>query len=385
MKKYLLILLAAFAASCGTDSNKFTVSGTLDNAAQDTLYLANLGLQSITRVDSVVVGEDGSFVLSHQAEAPDFYLLRTDPQNYITIVASNGQEINITGDIENLGESYMIDGSAESKRLQEMRRKLRANVSKLDSLGNVFRSSVDSPAFGDIRTRLNEESQVIFKDQRDYTKKFIEDNEGSLVTMMALYQQIAPRRYVLNPEVDFDYFKKVDSALMANYPDLASVKALHQQVQDIERQMNKASEANGAIAIGNVAPEIALPNPEGEVVKLSSLRGNYVLLDFWAGWCRPCRIENPNLVKAYNKYHEKGFEIYQVSLDKTRENWLKAIEDDNLTWTQVSDLQFWQSEAAKKYGVQAIPANFLLDKEGKIIAKNLRGDALEAKLSEIFN
>ncbi len=385
MKKYFLILLAAFAASCGADSNKFTISGTLDNAAQDTLYLANLGLQNITRVDSVVVGEDGSFVLTHQSEEPDFYLLRTDPQNYITVIASNGQEIKITGDIENLGESYKIEGSDDSQMLREMRRKLKANVSKLDSLGNVFRSSVDSPEFGEIRSRLNKESQVVFKDQRDYTKKFIEDNEGSLATMMALYQQIAPRRYVLNPEVDFDYFQKVDSALMANYPDLASVKALHQQVQDIERQVSKRDESDASTSIGSVAPEIALPNPEGEIVKLSSLRGNYVLLDFWAGWCRPCRIENPKLVDAYNKYHDKGFEIYQVSLDKTRDNWLKAIEDDNLTWTQVSDLQFWQSEAAKKYNVQAIPANFLLDKEGKIIAKNLRGDALEAKLSEIFN
>ncbi|MFO7939445.1 MAG: TlpA disulfide reductase family protein [Bacteroidales bacterium] len=385
MKKYILILFVALTASCGTNSNQFTVEGTLENSAQDTLYLANLGLQTITNVDSVVVGTDGVFSLSHETESPDFYLLRTDPQNYVTLIAAPGETIKVTGDIENLGETYMVEGSADSKLLMQMRRRLNKNVNELDSLGNVFRSSVDSPEFENTRARLNEESQAIFKDQRSFTMNFIEDNEGSLATMMALYQQIAPRRYVLNPEVDYAYFRKVDSALMANYPELPSVKALHQQVQDIEKHRASRENANSSTTIGSEAPEIALPNPDGEVIKLSSLRGNYVLLDFWAGWCRPCRIENPNLVEAYKKYHDKGFEIYQVSLDRERETWLKAIEDDNLTWTQVSDLKFWQSEAAIEYGVESIPANFLLDKEGKIIAKNLRADQLHAKLSEIFN
>jgi peroxiredoxin len=133
------------------------------------------------------------------------------------------------------------------------------------------------------------------------------------------------------------------------------------------------------------APEIDLPSPQGKNIKLSSLKGKYVLLDFWASWCKPCRMENPNVVTNFNKYKSKGFTIYQVSLDQTKEAWISGIKEDNLgQWSHVSDLKFWDCAPAKVYGVQGIPANFLLDPEGKIVATNLRGDDLGAKLKEIY-
>jgi peroxiredoxin len=136
---------------------------------------------------------------------------------------------------------------------------------------------------------------------------------------------------------------------------------------------------------GTPAPEISLPTPEGDTIKLSSTRGSVVLLDFWASWCSPCRKENPNLVNAYNMYHKKGFQIYQVSLDKTKEAWVKGIQDDHLEkWIHVSDIKYWNSIVIPLYKIESIPCNFLLDKEGRIIASNLRGEKLQITLAGIF-
>jgi peroxiredoxin len=138
-------------------------------------------------------------------------------------------------------------------------------------------------------------------------------------------------------------------------------------------------------AIGQPAPEIALPDTTGKVVSLSSMKGKYVLVDFWAKWCGPCRQENPNVVRAFQKYKDKGFTVFGVSLDRTKQDWMRAIKEDGLTWTHVSDLKFWQSEAAKTYNVTGIPFSLLIDPNGVIIAKNLRGAALDSKLEEIFS
>ena len=138
------------------------------------------------------------------------------------------------------------------------------------------------------------------------------------------------------------------------------------------------------LSVGKDAPLFSQTDPTGKPISLKSFRGKYVLIDFWASWCGPCRQENPNVVRTYQKFKNKNFEVLGVSLDNNKNNWLKAIEDDNLDWTQVSDLKYWRNEVAVQYGVQQIPANFLLDKEGKIIAKGLRGPALEQTLEKLL-
>jgi peroxiredoxin len=156
------------------------------------------------------------------------------------------------------------------------------------------------------------------------------------------------------------------------------------QLAELVGQQERQLKMESAMAPGGMAPEISLPNPAGNVVSLSSLRGKYVLIDFWASWCKPCRIENPNVVKLYNKYRSKNFEIYGVSLDKSKEQWEQAIREDGLQWIHVSDLRFWQSAAAQLYNITSIPHTVLVDPEGRIVAKNLRGQQLENTLAELL-
>ena len=196
----------------------------------------------------------------------------------------------------------------------------------------------------------------------------------------------------LNPQEDLELYKAIRDGLLKSAPGSEYQIAFSNQVDQIEQQLNaqqqqkKEEEAlKNLTAIGNVAPELNFNNPEGKLITLKSLRGNYVLIDFWASWCRPCRMENPNVVKLYNKYKEQGFTVFSVSLDNNVDRWVNAIKADNLSWpNHVSDLKQWRTEATKIYGFRGIPYTVLIDKEGKIIAKNLRGPSLEAKLKELF-
>ena len=199
---------------------------------------------------------------------------------------------------------------------------------------------------------------------------YLLENKSDLAVLMFLDNSSFPRD-------NFEKLhKEITQALYEKYPKHPVV---------VERHKAESSPATST-SMGSMAPEIAMPNSEGKILKLSDLRGKIVLLDFWAGWCRPCRMENPNVVKAYKKYHDKGFEVFSVSIDRDRTSWLKAIEADGLIWpNHVSDLNYWQTEILRVYGVSSVPSTFLIGKDGKIIARNLRGAALENKLKELLD
>jgi peroxiredoxin len=248
---------------------------------------------------------------------------------------------------------------------------------RTDSLENIFRTAMvtlklDSIRADSLSKELQKPYEVMVGQYSEVVAKKIKENTSSFASIMAI-QQLRPEEYL-------DIYKALDKGLTTKYPDNKDIKSFHGMVQQTEMMVSRTE----AIKVGNEAPELILPMPNDKDLALTSLRGKVVLVDFWASWCAPCRKELPNVKRAYAKYKNKGFEILGVSLDKDRDAWIEAISTEGLTWPQVSDLKFWQSEAVQVYAIQSIPYTVLIDKEGKIIATDLRGADLDKKLAEVL-
>lgn len=375
----LIVFLVVISWQCASNKD-FEVSGNITGAVNDTLELQELVDNNMKSVKMLYTDENGQFSFTDTASNPRFLFLKLR-SNYISLLVLNGQKISLSADLSNFNQSFSITGSRECELIWDLNKEMQSAAIKLDSLATEYGTIQEqNPETNDW---FQEEYQKLLTEQKTFILDFIDNNYDSPASIVALSHKLG-QQSILNSASDFNYFAKVDSSLHSQYPNSTMVRTLHNWVIGQQQQRRIANAQNSSVGIGSTAPEIILSNPEGETISLSSLKGKYVLLDFWAGWCAPCRRENPNLVKAYNKYNDKGFEIYQVSLDKSRDEWLRAIKADNLTWTQVSDLKFWGSPIAKLYYIKSIPANFLIDPYGKIVAQNLRGQALEEKLHEIY-
>lgn len=379
MKNILkLAALALVLNSCGNDHKKtnttFELKGTLVDSKGETLYLEKLASQTPLRVDSCVLDEKGNFSFDNYVPTIGFYRIKLSEQNFGMLVMDSTNRITITGSAKDLGNTYKAEGSPETKLFLEYNEETKAFQRQQDSLNEAFRFAMTTAGKMDslkVDSLSRSFEGIYLKVVDSYCARVAEKakaNAGMFPTIIAI-QPLDPEKYA-------DVFKAVDEGLMKKYPTNADVNMFHQMIVKMSANPFKA---------GVVAPEIDLPDPSGKNIALSSLKGKVVLIDFWASWCGPCRKEMPNVVAAYKKYKSKGFEIYGVSLDKDMSAWVNAIKKDGITWIQVSDLKYWDCVAAKAYNIQGIPFTVLLDKEGKVIAKDLRGDALDAKLKEILN
>jgi len=386
MKHFMIIIVTAwFITACQSNNTGYEIAGTLEHATEGTLILKKMNLNDLEVIDSTTIDPGGTFLFQGSIETPNFFLIERDRSNYITLIVHPGDRIQVSADANDMVNNYKVNGSKDSELLQEFTGKMMTAIQELTEMGRVYRDSIDSPGLPALVEQFDKRSEEIGDELRAYTIAFIEDNQESLVSMIALYQQLAPRQYILDPMADFEYYARIDSILYALYPESDPVKTLHDHVADLNERKLVENYRNSYLGVGFVPPDIVLPNPDGDSLRLSDTRGKIVLLDFWAAWCTPCRYENPNLVENYDKYHDKGFEIFQVSLDRTKEAWLTGIEEDELhRWIHVSDLKYWESSVVSQYNLESIPASYLLDRDGKIIASNLRGEQLGEKLMEIF-
>ncbi|MDX2304215.1 MAG: TlpA disulfide reductase family protein [Microscillaceae bacterium] len=341
------------------------IKGKFQSPQKGWVVLRKVAQEKNEIIDSAEI-QGQEFVLQVQVPEPDFYLLSISHKQDIPLVL-NHENITISLDTRQAQLSYQVEGSQDTRYYEQLEEIYQAYSSQVEALR---KENVDNPE----EEMMNIQTAYLKIQQESVqkVKKFIDQMKPSIVMVRAAS--------LLDRQEEIEYLNQLSERLNKELPNSIYTKQFNQELLAVNQQL----EATKHLAIGKPAPEIALENPQGKLVKLSSLKGKLVLIDFWASWCKPCRMENPNVVKLYEKYKNKGFEIYGVSLDQDRESWLKAIADDKLPWMHVSDLKFWYSEAAQTYHVQAIPATYLVNADGMIVDKNLRGPALEQKVAELL-
>lgn len=364
MRNALAILVFAMTiSSCQSAKDEYSIKGTIAGAEKGKVYLQKIVDGQPKSVDSVDI-VSGKFSFKGKMEMPDIRFLRLNERDYFAQFFLDNANITVSAKKDSL-RSTKVTGSPTNDvfnsyiaEMEKLSKEVMALQEKFQSAMAVNNTSAAEKAKIDY--------QAMIDNNKVYTKNFVKEHANSVVAAyIALFQ--------LANQIDGAELEELTNAFSPEISKSEYVVKLKELVQEQKKT-----------SIGAMALDFTMNDTEGKPVQLSSLKGKVVLVDFWASWCGPCRQENPNVVKVYQQYHPKGFEILGVSLDRSKDDWLKAIKDDNLTWLHVSDLQYWQNAAARLYGVNSIPQSFLLDKDGKIIAKGLRGDQLAKKLAELF-
>lgn len=376
MKKLFLSLSVIIGlAACSDKPEGYVLNGTLTGDVEDGTQVFIRKINESNQpydIDTTTV-ENGKFSVKGTADSPDLIYVFVDKvQGYTPLVAENGT-IELTAQKDSLNFAT-VKGTVQNDIFFKYLDESRALSDKAMSI----QADLQQASMGGNEANLNslqDEFSELQEEYKNFELQFIKDNPNGLISAL-LIDKALNSRIVESAEAQEMY-----DALTPEIKETVPGKKIGMSLSASKDR----EEAGKSTAIGAVAPDFSGPTPEGGEISLKEAMGKVTIIDFWAAWCKPCRVENPNVVNVYNKYHGKGLNIIGVSLDRKEEDWLKAIADDNLTWNHISSLDYFDDAIAALYNVDAIPATFILDENGVIIAKNLRGPALEAKISELLN
>lgn len=369
MKQIITAIIVLSMIGCDKKPEGYSVSGEIPGVEDGTmLYVSELGQNNQpVRIDSVEI-KDQEFMLDlPEVQNSNLSFLTIDGVNGNVIYISENEPLEFQIHKDSIPTSK-VTGGGENELFYSYLNHLKDLNEKAMTIRNKARNEITGARDSAKIVGFQREEETLRSTDLEYKKNLVSENPDKFVSVLVLTD-------MMNMGAPSNEVKEL-------YQNLSEGVKTSSIAQTLQGNLNQRS----AVEIGSKAPDFTAPNPEGKQVSLQEALGKVTLIDFWAAWCKPCRVENPNVVKTYNKYHDQGFNIIGVSLDREnqKDRWIQAIAEDNLTWPQVSNLKFWEEPVAQLYGVRAIPAQFILDENGIIVAKNLRGDDLDAKVKELL-
>jgi hypothetical protein len=385
LKRYLVLIIPVLIAAGCRNNNVFTVDGSLKDINHKYIYISKVDIDTPVLIDSSKISSKGLFRFKIKATETDFYQVGYSEADFVNLMAQPGERIKLLFSGENLFNNYTVTGSEGSELVRMLDLKLLETRSRVDSLNKIYESASKEPDFANRGPIIEQEYLSLLKQQRRFNIEFIIKNINSLASIKALYQKINDQVYVLYEPRDLQYLKIVSDSLKVHYPDSKHTKAL---VSDFEKEMKqfytqRLEQMTRSIPETKLDP--TLRDINGKLIALSSLKGKYVLLSFWSAEINDCIVENLQLKEYYKLFYRKGFEIYQINLDRDESTWKAAVRFDELPWISTREENPEDQKNARLYNVRTLPANYLIGPDGVIIASNLHGKALQIKLNQLFN
>ncbi len=344
--------------------NEVNIKGLLKNNSYTSATLFQVG-KELNQVATISIDKDGKFTYKLELITTDFYKLQFDKNNFIMFILQPGENVVISIDESDFLNKLVVTGSEQTSQIIANQKLITSTKIKLDSISNLSYINLGNTKYDSLLNVYSTSYEKINQNLNTALINFVQKNKASLAVLFITE--------TLKIDENIELFSQADSLLLKKYPQNFYVLNFHAQI-----------EASKKTRIGSIAPDFTLPDTNGVNVSLSSFKGKYVLIDFWAAWCNPCMKEMPNIQKLYADFNKKGLEILGVSLDKSKQLWTKTIRTNNLSWIQVSDVKYWSSIVVPLYNITGIPHTVLLNKEGKIIAKNLRGEELYNKIESLL-